>query len=1064
MKNKKQSSMPWRPLLLFFGLCFLTIGATKAQNTGQQGKVQISGIVTDDKGEPIIGANIQVMGSSFATMTDTEGKFSFSAFPNADLKVTYIGFIEKKVKALPKMTIILSEDSRQLGEVVAIGYGAVKRANVLGSVVSLNAADIQDIPAGNLSQTLVGKLAAVNVSETTGRPGSTTALTIRTSGSFSTGSDTPLFVIDGVICDSQDEFDMLDPSDIESISILKDSEASVYGARAAGGAVIVTLKKGKQGPPKISYSGQFGLTSPTTLPEMLSAYDQAVLVNETSKTTPFDDVDYSGNSDTYTPDELEAFKDVKYNWLDYAWQNSNQLRNTVNISGGTDRMRYFAGGSLWNEKGNFEDISVKKNSLRASVEADITNEITASLQLSTNNQTKNYPYMEGDGEDNMNGLYKLLLCTSYFTPYKSGDNYLANGSTVNAIALLESESFKKSVSSQTLITGAFSYKPKKIPGLSVNMNYSYSKSSSNERQYVSSYTTWTYGTSGMNNHVANLSELISSDDNTGNEKLSLIYGLTNNYQLNASVNYNRTFGDHHLSGMFNYEQTESSGSEARMRGSDMLVSGLQTMDAFNTIDYATSSNSNSGRLGFIGRINYDYKGKYLLESSFREEASVKFSPENRWGFFPQMAVGWRVSEEDFFKDNVLYINYLKLRASAGVLGQDNGLGSFEYLYSYALSDKNPQQYFGSGSDNSSSGLMVENNGVVTKDVTWEKTASYNFGIDSKFFNGKIDFSVDAYFKHTWDIFDQVSVLTSDLLGTSGSSIPKINSGIVNAWGTDIELGYNGKIGSDINYSIKGNFSWGDNVVIKKAQDKTYIGTYAEYEGHSTNRGEYGYKVSGIFKSQDQVDAYMEEHPGMTYFGQTPKVGMLIFEDVARSGGTGETYYVNEKDGIVNAGDFVELCDKSGTPYVYGFSLGGSYKTLRVDMTFTGGWGGQTIMNKYERIAPTATTNVPSYWKDSWRVDNTDAAYPSVVYNDLNQLPSSFWMRSASVLRLRTVNLSYSIPQSLSSKIGIPSLRVFVTGTNLLTLYSAFDYKDANLSRYYDYPLLRSYNFGMNITF
>jgi TonB-linked SusC/RagA family outer membrane protein len=1070
MKNTKKSLFtPARlSMLLLFVLFHLTIMA--------QGQIKVSGVVTDDKGETIIGATVKVLGTTVGAATDIDGKFSLNAREGADVSISYIGYIPKTVKASRTyMKIILSEDSKQLNEAVVVGYGVVKRENLLGSVSSLTGQEIEDIPAGNLSQTLVGKLASVNISETTGRPGSTTALTIRTSGSFSTGSDVPLFIIDGVICDSQDQFDMLDPNQIESISVLKDASASVYGARAAGGAVIVTLKKGKEGKARISYSGQAGFTQPTLFPKMLSAYDQGTLMNEYARTGGItEDVDYT-LARAYTPDELEAFKSLDYNWVDAVWQNSYQLRNNLTVSGGTDKVRYFVGGSLWNENGNFQNIDIKKYSIRSSLEADVTPEITASIEISTNNDNKVYPYMQGDNEDNMNGMYGLLLYTPRWQPYKSGNLYV-DTSTKNPIALLESNCYKNSESVGTTINSALTFKPKKIKGLTATLRYSFTNGNNSETQYSSPYTTWEFAKAGTNNHLYLLDQPTEFYiNNTGdNERITLAYGKSSSYQLNASLFYDRNFGKHHVTGMFNYEQSENKGSGTSIRAIDQQIPGLQRLEAFRGVDIYSSSLSNSGRLGIIGRLNYDYDGKYLFESSFREEASVKFDKGNRWGFFPQVALGWRISEENFFKNNVTFMDYLKLRASAGLLGQDNGVGSYEYLYSYTLSDG---QYFGTEADEGmANGLTVQNNGLVTKGVTWEKTTTYDVGIDTKFLDDKINFTIDAYYRHTWDIFDNASVTYTDIVGTSGSSIPKINNGVVNSWGTDFEVGYTGRLTDNANYIVSANFSWGDNKIISKQQDVKWKGTYAWYEGRSTNVGENGYKIdysyskTGIFQNQDQVDAYMSDHPGMTFFGSAPSVGMLIFKDVARNGDMtkGETYYVNETDGKVDEYDLVPLCKKSGTPFAYGFSLGATYKTFRVDMTFTGGWGGYTVMNKVERTGPYVDTdgsiiNSLSYWRDSWTVDNTDAAYPSITYKSLNQLPSDFWMRSANILRLRSINMSYILPKELTTKRGLPTMRFFLTSTNLLTIFSDFNYKDPNLSRYYDYPLLRSFNFGLNLS-
>ncbi len=422
-----------------------------AQSSSVQTNVQ-AGTVVDAHGEAVIGATVSNLDTKMTTMTDVAGKFSLPASVGEHIKISCIGYIPVTVQATGKsMRIILNEEVKSLKEVVAIGYATVKRENLLGSVSAISAKEVEDIPAGNLSQTIVGKLASVKVSETTGRPGATTPLTIRAKGSFATGSDVPVFIIDGKIT-SQSEFDGLDPTMVESISVLKDAAAAVYGARGAGGAVVVTLKRGKTGKPRISYSGQLGYTMPTRFPEMLSAVDQAKLLNIVKyKSDLYSPYDYSTYG-LYTEDEINAMKGLKYDWLDAVWQNSYQTRHTLNISGGSDKVRYFVGGSLRDETGNFKNIDVKKYSLRSALDVDFSDELTSSIEISINNSDSKYPYLVGDNEENMNGFYKKLLTTSYWIPYKVGDLYVNSGDgSANPLAILESDCYKSSLSTGTNI-------------------------------------------------------------------------------------------------------------------------------------------------------------------------------------------------------------------------------------------------------------------------------------------------------------------------------------------------------------------------------------------------------------------------------------------------------------------------------------------------------------------------------------------------------------------------------------------------------------------------------------
>lgn len=1039
MKNK---------LLLF--ILFISIsGQLFAQK-------QITGSVVDEAGEPMPGVTVTLKGTTQGTITNLEGKYTIPDIPSDGVLVyQFLGTIPQEISVGDKVLIdvTMKAEVTELDEVVVVGYGGVKRANLTGAVVDINASEIEDIPVANLSTALEGRLPGVKVGLATGKPGANTSFQIRTTTSFGRVQEKPLFVIDGVIFDDenggQERFDQLDPSEVASISVLKDASAAVYGTRAAGGVVLVTTKRGSEGKPKITYKASYGVASPIRIPEMLSAYEHASMLN--------DIYDLQGTAfpwDYYAEDELEHFKTHEYNWLDGVLQDAFQYRHTLNISGGSEKVRYFTGGSYYKETGNLEQLNVNRYSLRTNIEADVTKNVTASLGVSLDQKYKSEPYYDGEKSGHvLRDTYRqLLTAPKWVPPVIDGypvDNDLVNW---NPYGMLESGSYKNSRSNNSTMSGSLEYKAPFLKGLKFKVQYSYLQSSSHSKRYAQNYKIYDFPVTGTWRHIV-VDSLppteggVSEADN-GNE-LQEGSSFSRSYQLNTSVAYARTFGKHDVNVILLYEQSENQSNRLNVRAEGAEILGQEYLWAYNQNNITTYPGaSESGTLSYIGRLNYAYADKYLLEGLFRYEASERFHPDHRWGFFPALSAGWVISEENFFKDNVNFMNFLKFRASMGVSGND-GIRPWQYLYTYSANTQGA--IFG---DEVTNAIEARNNGVITPTITWQKSNNFNAGLDMRFLQSRINFAMDAYYRLTYDILTDRG---SSIPITAGiTNMPDENWGMMFAKGLEFELGYNEKLENGFGYFVKGIFSYDKHRIVRKFQNPAAEGRWNDQRLNDPSN-QPGLVCLGIIRTQEELDAILEANPGLMIDGRPPEVGTLMYLDHR-----GDAF--NEgPDGVVNGNDRTIIAEYTDPPFNYGFSLGASWKGFSMDMTFKGAFGHKVLVEKDEQVLPDAKTNVYSWWKDYWTPENPNAAYPRPYNYGFNQQHSTFWKRDGHTLRLSNLKMAYTLPGEISEQWKIPKLSVFFTTNNLWTVISPFDFKDPSVSRGYDYPMMRTYNFGVSIT-
>lgn len=1044
MKEKKRNAKSCRQLWFMLFSLFLTA------NVYAQ-KIEVTGTVVDQNGETMIGVSVQDVKTSMGTITDLDGKFHLKADKGTTLKFSYIGYKEQLIKVSSGVIkVVMTEDSEQLEEVVVVGYGTQKKGSVTGSITSVDAKTIEDIPAASLANALAGRLSGVSISTSTGKPGATSSFSIRAKGTIN-NSD-PLYVIDGVIRDKE-AFDALDASEVANISVLKDgASAAVYGARAANGVVLITTKKGGSSKPTINYSGTIGIESPTIIPETLTAYEHAKYLNDQQmviwKNGGQQAADPRTSKTWFTDDELEYFRTHEdYSYIDAAWKTPFTTRHSLNVTGGNDRFRYFIGGAYYYATGSFENLKYNKYNFRASIDADITKNFTVGLNISTDNRYDRKPFWPSDNDrDSMDNLYLGFILRSKMTPGMIDGKYVQhNGQEQNPLALISEEHGSHTKKHLNINTNFFAeYKVPFVEGLKLKLQYNRTTNNSLTKRVSLPYTMYNFKSAGENGHLIDPShEIVGSYEHKLENYVRKIESLRGDYQLNFFVTYNRTFGKHDVSGVFVYEQSEGNSESFDARRNNLITWTIPeffaaSSDAANST-VGSGSLSETGRLSYVGRVNYAYDEKYLVEAAFRVDGSTKFAPAKRWGFFPSISLGWRISSEPFWKKNVKFIDYMKLRGSVATLGND-AIGGWDWMPKYNIKTG---AVFGSQS------YGVEPGTIANEDLTWEKSTSYNIGFDSKWFNNHIDFSFEYFYRHTYDILDEraASVPT-----TFGASLPKENYSVIDSQGFEFELAYNGKY-KDFRYWLRGNFGYAKSWWVKR-DEAANMRPYLSEIGQPVGRV-WGYECTGIIRTQEQLDAILAENPNMTVLGQKPVLGMLMYKDVR---GT----VSDEPDGIITSDDKVVIRKHTSPPVNYGFSLGGNWKGFTLDIFFQGVAGNKKIVS--ERFNKLKEWNSTFAIKaDHWSYDNPNGAFPCGNDNK-NKEMSTFWTYNGSFLRCKNITLAYDLPKRVLEPIGAQKAKIFVNGTNLFLLEDHLKWQDPEINNIGSYPIMRNFSLGVNVTF
>lgn len=1028
------------------------VAETVIENQIQSNK-SISGVVKDSKGEPLIGVTVQVKGKPGGTITDMDGKFTiYDISKNDILQFTFIGMVPQNIKIGDNkiINVVMKEESINLDDVVVVGYTSVKKDMLTGAVSSMKMTDeLKNTPSISPTDVLSGKLAGVNVSTAVGLPGEFSSVSIRAKSSWN--SQSALFVIDGRICSASD-FNNLSANEIENVTVLKDAaSAAIYGSRAAGGVVVVTTKTGSYGQGlKIDYSFNTGFDKRGKEMALTDGVQTAELYNQINPNS--DPVGWA-----WSQEEIDWMRTVNGGWgydlIDAVWNNPSITTHNISISGASDKIKFYAGGSFTKQEGFLDNLDYKKNNFRLNVSAKLSEnlDVFGSLALNSNNRQ----LMTGGSA--LGDIYSVYTWMRGWQPdypvYTDSGQPIDIGWWASLPAQIRGDGgYNRSNTLNPTLNFSATYKIPWVKGLSVKASYSKSYTSFRAKDYQKKYKM--VKTEKVSNHIWKTSDAdiigTSWSSQVPKDYLEERSTWNDNWQYNLQLSYAKTFKDvHNLNASLVFEKYESNNGG--------FAAGVENFPVYNFDQWwatspdrgdsyvkrdASYSDQAAGRQSWIGQFMYDYDGKYLINASYRYDGSMNFAPEKRWGFFPSVSAGWVISKESFF--NSKNIDFLKLRASVGLTGND-AVGGWQWQQSYVSSNSS---YFGT-ENKISSGITY---GVLpNKDLTWEKSLSYNVGVEVNAWN-HFKFTGEYYYTNTYDILGTRSL---DVPPTFSLQLPAENYGEVHAQGVEFSLGYENEW-KGVNFSSALVISYGD------AKYEIYDDDKVTYD-HQKRVGRsltaiYGYEADRIIRSQEELDQFNAEHPNFNFHGVKPELGQLVYKDVSGPDGT--------SDGVVDDYDIVML-EKNNNPIVLGLSLGVEWKGLAINGVFSGNLGQKRFI--YDMFD---TMDWNRMWVDTysntWTPDNPNASMPlrkNYYAGDKTYgYASDFWLKKSNFLRLKNLNISYTIPEKIYNRLGIERLQVYFTGSNLF-IFSNFNknYYDPEMSGPWGFPIMKSYNFGVSVT-
>ncbi|WP_109700754.1 SusC/RagA family TonB-linked outer membrane protein [Chitinophaga deserti] len=1011
----------------------------------------ISGIVKDESGNGIPGVTVTVKGTRSGVATDGQGRFTLSVPEGSSgiLVFTHIGFTTQEIKVQQGETvnIILKSGSLIENEVVVVGYGTQKRAKMTSAVSSIGGKDIELIPATNLSNVLAGRMSGTFIRTTTGTPGIGSAVKVRVSSSFSNSAVEPIYVIDGVVRDRV-SFNSIDPNEVADITVLKDAaSAAIYGSRSSNGAILVTTKKGKSGKASIDFNATYNTLRTGALPEYMPVKDGLKLSQAVNGGMSDEEIDWVLKNNPKGE-----------NYYDAAYSNPSSQRYALSASGGTDKLRAYIGGSYVKEDGFLPQVWYNKFNLRANVEANLVKNLTLGLNVSTNYGNRNrFNFTYDYGSDDLNNLWgKLLYWDVFASPYINGKPNNP-GWLGNPVEMMKNGGYWKNSNQQIDALVTAEYKIPAVEGLSLRGTFSKNFNNNFTKTFAKKQDLYNFKKTGPNSLIYTNEEIgmVKSGD-PGTEYLGNFYTRNNSYQLNGQISYDRTFGKHTVGAVAVYEQFEQYDNGFNFTRNNFP---LMAVDQFlyassNNADWSTGGGeSEAGRMSYIGRLNYDYDGKYIFSASVRRDGSTNFAPDRRWGWFPSVSAGWVLSREDFFSGSRIgqAIDFLKIRGSFAmtgndVLDKDDPNSRWRWMEQYLIGGS----YYMGASGIPSPRLRY--GGTPNAGLTWEKSRSVGVGLDATAFRN-LRFTFDYWKRNSYDILgSRILAIPSEF----GAALPPENYGKVSSNGVEIELGYGNNIGKDFSYNVKGIFTYARNKVIKK-DAAANIQHFQDPIGKTTSYG-VGYQALGIIRTQADLDKLPAD---FLINGVRPALGDMLFADLSGPAGKPDNV-VNEYDQIVLGNYF----GADNAPISYGLNLSVTYKGFTVEALMSGLTGYKVSYNDPWGRNFGGGGKVPKYHEDSWTDKNPNGSTPKIYpWGDPHSAgytwTSTFNVYNGGFLRMKYLNLNYRLPETLMKKLTLRDARIFLSGTNLFNL-TKFKLYDPEVSQFMSYPVMKTYTVGISM--
>ncbi len=996
---------------------------------------RVTGTVTDSKtGEAIPGVNIIVQSTTTGTLTDINGKYSIDiSDPNAVLVFSFISYVSQAITVGSQTVIDVSliEEIQALDEVVVVGYGSQRKVNLTGSVSSINADKFSVVPSPNVSTLLYGNLPGLVPVQRSGQPGADdVSLSIR-------GFSNALVVVDGVV---GRDFSRLDPNEIESFTILKDAaSAAVYGVSGGNGVILVTTKKGKIGKPVFNYIMNYGVQHVTKWPRYINSEEYAILRNESAVN--------QGGVPMYTQEEVQKFRDgtdpnyPDFDYYDYMVRDyPPQMQQNISVRGGNEKIKYFfllgqsTQASMW-KGGNAE---FNKYNFRSNVDAAITDNLDISVEIG--GRTENRDNLIQVPSQMVQWLNYMWPISNPLTP----DGKVAS-TNYGLVAYLNPDLVGYIKDQRNVFEGALTvnYKIPFIKGLSVNLKASHDMNFRDEKQWLKKYYTYQW------NEATQTSTQVGS---RGTDQLVFTNWKSSANRIQSSLNFNRTFASvHNVKALLLYEVSDYQDYNIQASRQNYVLPIDQIFAGPDLGKSNTGGASNNGRESYVGRINYDYAGKYLFEYSFRYDGSAKFPPAKRWGYFAGYSLGWRLSEESFIKDNLTFIDNLKFRGSWGTLGSDN-TGNFQFLTGYTY----PSGSYILGAGIVSGGMV--DTGTPNPNITWEKSQIFDIGLDMSLWKGLLEMEADIFYRKRDGL---LVTRATQLPSTFGATLPSENLNSDDARGLEILLGHRSNIG-EIKYRLSTNIAYSRLKNLHREQ-RTFNNQFDNWRNNGENRWQnlnWSYKAIGQFQSYEDIYSSPIQDAKAN---STLLPGDIKFDDF-------------NKDGIIDDND-IQVTGRGFTPQLnYGFSVNAVWRKITIDMN----WQGASLFSFRAQsylIQPfNNSMNSFAYMMDRWhRADPLDpksewipGKYPPTIANGApnNKINSTFWLWDATYIRLKSLGINYNLGSAFLKNHGVQDLALSLSGQNLLT-FSGLDVPidpEAPSGGLSYYPQQKTYNIGINITF
>lgn len=1033
LEKMNQTVTFWLVRKLIVGLlCICSTAATFAQTA------TVSGVVKDDTGEPVIGAGVLVKGTTLGTITDIDGHFSFRADDlNGVLVVSFVGMETQEIPMKGKGTfdIVLKSSNTLLEEVQVVAYGAQKKVTLTGSISSVNTDELLKVPTASIGNMLSGVLSGVSSIQSSGQPGGDDPdVFIRGISTLNTMNAKPLYLVDGV----ERSFFQIDPNEVENITILKDaSSTAVFGVRGANGVIIVTTKRGKEGKAKINASFSYGIQTPTRMPEFVNSYDYATFLNEAYTN--------DGKDPKFTPEAVEAFRThsnpIIYpdtDWMELLFKSSApQTQGNVNISGGTERVRYFISMGMLDQKGFFKNhdtrydanFNFNRYNYRANLDIDFTKTTLVAINMGGRVEKRNFPR----SGDDINQLFRRIYWATPFSGpgivdgkwIKGNSQYLPVGLS-DGLGNIYGRGYGSKTTNVVNLDLALTQKLDFVTkGLQFKIKVAYNSGYDHTKERatsIESYQPWYRKDVTWMEHPAGSdpNEVVYiQDGEAGLISYAESFGKSRDWYAEASFDWKRDFDLHHLSALALYNQSKT---------------------YYPDSDYPGIPR---GYVGLVGRVTCDYDNKYLIEGNVGYNGSENFAPGNRYGFFPAVSGGWVLTQEEFLKDNPV-VNFLKIRASYGIVGNDRyhpyGTGFMDrFLYlpnSYFIGSG---YQFGTGTS-WSPGAYEKSFG--NSGLSWEKSAKQNYGIDFSLFNQKLSGSIDYFYEKRTDILAKAS--TDPII--HAMSLPVLNLGIVSNKGVELNLKWNHKINS-FRYWTNLNVSYAKNKIVYQDEVPSEY-TYTLKTGHPVGQP-FGLKVRGFYYEG------MEDVADHSY---VLKEGDVVYEDL-------------NHDGKIDDNDKTAIGYPSYPLLNAGLTLGFEYKGFDFSMLWVGATKTSRVLEETFRkpLGETYDRSLMSHqFTDRWTPETAATAkLPRATIDGVknNYRDSELWVKDASYLRLKNIEIGYNFRLPFMPKIGMEKMRVFMTGYNLLTFDKLkISDPESMSSGVPQYPVMRVINFGLNVSF